>query len=278
MLLKLFFSSIFFFSTCSYAEDINFTQYYKDAEGCFLLYDVQNDKSVIEYKTDLCSSPTPPNSTFKIPLSLIGYDKKILSTESSPTWEYKKEYLRDGVKDWMPKQWLGPVNPKIWLKYSVVWFSEKLVHEIGEKNIEIYLNKFDYGNKDFKGISSDNEKLLIPWIDSSLKITAYEQLKFMKKLVKNELSVSKQAFIMTKNNLFLEDKSVIDKVYGKTGAGYLENRIAHGWFVGWVEKSNKQYIFISQIKDKIPNGKFNHIVAKNNTFEFLKKLGFQLEK
>ncbi|WGL59828.1 penicillin-binding transpeptidase domain-containing protein [Pigmentibacter sp. JX0631] len=274
---KLLISSIFF-STCSYAEEINFSQYYKDAEGCFFLYDVQSDKYVIEYKTELCTTPTPPNSTFKIPLSIMGYDKKILKTASLPTWEFKKEYLRDGVKDWMPKQWVSPVNPTIWLQYSVVWYSEKLVHEIGEKDINVYLEKFNYGNKDFKGISSDKEKLLIPWIDSSLKITAVEQLQFMKKFIKNELPVSKEALLKTKKNLFLADKSDINKVYGKTGAGYLENRIAHGWFVGWIEKNNNQYIFISQIKDKNSNGKFNHLIAKNNTFEFLKKLNFIAEK
>lgn len=264
---------LLFFPISLYAKPIDYKEYYKNSEGCFILFDLKNNKVITEYKTKLCSTPTPPNSTFKIPLSVMGYDRNILLDSKNPSWEFKDEYLRTGIQDWMPKQWLESVNPQIWLQYSVVWYSEMLVTKIGIDNINTYLEKFNYGNKNFKGLKSDREKLLIPWIDSSLMITSYEQLEFMKKFVQENLPVKKSAIEYTKENLLLTQSNSDYNIYAKSGAGYLKNRIAHGWYIGWVEKNNNQYIFISKIKDKTSHGKMNSVIAKQNAFEFLKISG-----
>ncbi len=265
---------LFLSSFSAYSKPIDYKKYYNNSEGCFILYDLSKNKMISEYKTDLCKTPTPPNSTFKIPLSIMGFDKNILIDGSHPSWEFKKEYIRTGIKDWMPKQWQENVTPKIWLQYSVVWYSEKLAEKIGLNEMNTYLDKFNYGNKNIKGISTDLEKKLIPWVDSSLEITAYQQLEFMKKFLKNELPVEKSAIEKTKEILSLDENYSNSRLFGKTGAGYLEHRIAHGWFVGWVEKENKPYIIISQIKDKTSNGKMNSVIAKKNAIEFLKLLGY----
>lgn len=271
---KILLSVLLLSSVPAFSKTINYKKYYNNSVGCFILYDVNKNKTITEYKTELCSKPTPPNSTFKIPLSIMGFDKNLLTDASHPSWEFKKEYLRNGVQEWMPKQWQENVTPKLWLQYSVVWYSERLVEKIGLDEINTYLEKFSYGNKNFNGLTSDKEKLLIPWIDSSLEITAYQQLEFMKKFLKNELPVAKHAIEKTKEILQLEHNDTKSRLYGKSGAGYLENRIAHGWFIGWLEKDNKQYIFISQIKDKSSHGKMNSVIAKKNAFEFLKQLGY----
>ncbi|WP_186644200.1 class D beta-lactamase [Fluviispira vulneris] len=254
------------------AKDLNYKDYYRESTGCFILYDLNKNKIIEEYNDQFCQIPMPPNSTFKIPLSIMGFDKNILKDENTPKWEFKEEYLTEGFKSWMPVQWKEENTPKSWLKYSVVWYSQKLTRSLGTKAIENYLNLFDYGNKDFSGTPGKNDALMSAWIDSSLKITAKDQVQFLKKLVKEELPVTKHAQQMTKSSLILEQNNQNVSLYGKTGAGYLENRVAHGWFIGWVEKDKNSYIFVSQIKDNKSGGPLNSIKAKKNAMEFLHEL------
>ena len=47
----------------------------------------------------------------------MGFDKNILTDASHPSWEFKKEYLRNGVQEWMPKQWQRK-SPNYGLQYS----------------------------------------------------------------------------------------------------------------------------------------------------------------
>ena len=259
-------------SLTAQGKEINYKDFYKEAQGCFIVFDVNKNKTIEEYNSKLCKTPTPPNSTFKIPLSIMGFDKNILKDENNPKWEFKEEYLPNGFESWMPVQWKESVTPRTWLKYSVLWYSEKLVPLIGTKSINDYLKKFDYGNKDFAGIAGDKEKFSIPWVDSSLKITAENQIQFLKNLVSEKLSVSKNSIQMTKKILLIEQDNNKVSLYGKTGAGYLKNRIAHGWFIGWIEKDNNSYLFVSQIKDDKSGGKLNSVIAKKNALEFLQKL------
>lgn len=254
------------------AKEINYSDYYKDSEGCFILFDVKANKTLEKYDTPLCKTPMSPNSTFKIPLLIMGLDKKILVDENNPKWEFKEEYLTEGFKSWMPIQWKEANIPSSWLKYSVVWYSQKLAPFIGKNAINDYLNKFEYGNQDFSGTPGKNDGLSNAWLDSSLKITAENQIQFLKKFVTEELPVSKQSMQLAKKILILDQNNNKVTLHGKTGAGYLKNRIAHGWFIGWVEKGDHSYIFVSQIKDNKTGGELNSIKAKKNALEFLQQL------
>lgn len=270
--MKRIFSILMLCSLSAQAKNINYKDYYKESKGCFIVYNVNENKTIEEYNSKLCKTPTPPNSTFKIVLSVMGFDKKILENENKPKWEFKEEYLPDGFESWMPVQWKEPNTPSTWLKYSVLWYSQKLAPMIGSKEITDYLNKFDYGNKDFSGSPEKKEKYPTPWVDSSLKITSENQIQFLKKLVTNKLPVSNESMQMTKKILFIEENKNKASLYGKTGAGYLENRVAHGWFIGWVEKNNNKYLFVSKIIDNKSGGKLNSVIAKENAIEFLTKL------
>lgn len=271
--MKRVFSIMMLSAVCAQAKDLNYKDYYKGSTGCFILYDLNKNKIIEEYNEQFCQTPMPPNSTFKIPLSIMGFDKDILKDENNPKWEFKEEYLPEGFKSWMPIQWKEANTPKSWLTYSVVWCSQKLTLTLGTKEIENYLNKFEYGNKDFSGTPGKDDALMGAWLDSSLKITAENQMQFLKKFVKEELPVSKHAQQMTKKALFLEQDKQNVSLFGKTGAGYLENRVAHGWFIGWAEKDNNSYIFVSQIKDNKSGGVLNSFKAKKNALDFLHELG-----
>lgn len=59
---------------------------------------------------------------------------------------------------------------------------------------------------------------------------------------------------MTKNILYTEEPPKGWGLYGKTDSGFLLSSdktkkldIKHGWFIGWIKKSNKNIIFVNHI-------------------------------
>lgn len=74
-----------------------------------------------------------PMSTFKIPLSLIGFDSGILFDEMHPVWPFKEGYV-----DWL-EVWKQDQSPKSWMKKSCVWYSQVLTKKI--KNLYENLEK-----------------------------------------------------------------------------------------------------------------------------------------
>lgn len=103
-----------------------------------------------------------PCSTFKIALSLMGFDSGILQNENNPVWLFKKGY------DDFLESWKSPQTSQSWMKNSFVWFSKLLAARLGIQKFEYYLAVLDYGNQDSSG------GLTNAWLSSSLKISPRE--------------------------------------------------------------------------------------------------------
>jgi len=231
------------------AEDTSLDKYFKNIEeGCFILYDV-NKKNTLEYNQTFCQKPMSPDSTFKIMLSLIGYDQNILKNEHMPEWKFKKKYIADySDSTYLPPHWRENTTPQNWMRYSVVWYSQLLTKKLGLNVIQKYLNEFNYGNKDFSGDYNKNNGLTHAWLESSLKISAEEQIEFLKNILQNNNLVNHNALEMTKKNLFIDfSQDNQTSLYGKTGSGVLKSKKSHGWFVGWLEKDHQKYIFVTEV-------------------------------
>ena len=81
------------------------------------------------------------------------------------------------------------------------------------------------------------------WLESSLKISANEQVEFLRKLITGELSVTKRTQKIVAKALVISRAG--DEVFrGKTGtAGDPVRKIATwGWFVGWHTNGNGTYV------------------------------------
>ncbi len=172
-----------------------------------------------------------PCSTFKIALSLMGYDAEILIDEQTPIWDFQ-----EGYDDFL-EVWKQPQTPASWMKNSCVWYSRLLARQMGLELFEHYLSTLDYGNQDASGGVTN------AWLSSSLKISAEEQVIF----IQNMLSHSSHAMQMTKELLFLEEEASGWKLFGKTGWGRSGDREI-GWFVGWIEKEEAFFPFAYHIR------------------------------
>ncbi len=233
------------------------------------MFDVSKNKLVTEYNSIRCNKPIPPDSTFKIALSLMAFDQKLITQGTIFKWDGKDR----GLSAWNQDQ-----TPQVWLKNSTVWVSQELTPKLGMKKIKCYLNKFNYGNQNFSGDPGKNNGLTNAWLSSSLKISAAQQLAFLKALIGNKLPVSQIAMRNTKANMYLETSPNGWKLYGKTGAGSSVHQLINNqgapqdsWFVGFVEKNDKRYIFVLNFTDlKEPssteaggNGTIAKVIAKN---------------
>ncbi len=233
-----FIFSILFFATlfpvASYAET-----------GCTLIVSYP-EGAVIREDGD-CTQRRSPASTFKVPLTLMGFDSGILKDAHNPSIPYKDEYHSD--LEFQKKT----TDPLIWLKDSIVWFSQQLTLKLGAEKFEAYTKKFKYGNEDVTGAPFKNDGLTQSWLFSSLLISPREQATFLAKLLDHDLGVSEKAYTNT-IALMPEFKAEGWRVFGKTGSGWLRDAQGasdkskpQGWFVGWAEKDGKKIIFAKLI-------------------------------
>lgn len=193
-----------------------------------------------------CDKQYSPCSTFKFPLSLMGFEEDILTHDTQPEWPFRQGYMDD------LEFWKVPHNPKMWIKNSCVWFSQVLTQKLGIKKFQQYISRFDYGNEDLSG------GLKRAWLMSSLKISPREQVSFLQKFLKRALGLKENTYAMTKNILYVGELAEGWKLYGKTGTGHQWNasqttqnpKLHQGWFVGWIEKNKRRIVFAKLLLDK----------------------------
>lgn len=199
-----------------------------------------------------CNTRVTPASTFKIPLSLMGFDTGYLSSANAPVLPFKA-----GYPDWGGRNWTQPTDPERWMKYSVVWYSQQLTSALGAREFRKYTQAFSYGNADVSGDPRKDNALERAWLSSSLKISPLEQVAFLRKLVNRKLPVAREAMDLTME--IVEATTVGDgwTVYGKTGAAYprqADGSFARargwGWFVGWADKGDRTVVFARLDQDE----------------------------
>jgi beta-lactamase class D len=215
------------------------------AEESFLLINGLTDEKVCEFGPNLYKRMSPC-STFKITLSLIGYDAQILKNAEIPAWEYQ-----EGYDDFL-ESWKNPQTPQSWMQCSCLWFSKILVFQLGSEKLKNYLTLLEYGNEDLSGgLAKPGSANNPAWIHSSLKISPNEQVLFLQKMIQGKLPLSAHAVAMTKRILFKEELKNGWQLFGKTGwCGSISHELEYGWFVGWIEKKHLFFPFAYLIRDK----------------------------
>lgn len=233
---------------------VSFEKLFSGYDGCFLLYDAVKNELVLEYNPqNRCQERIPSNSTFKIPLSVMAFDQGVIDEKTSFVW--------DGTKHADFADWDKNQTPVTWQKYSVVWVSQQITPKLGLKNIGKYLADFAYGNQDFSGDPGKNNGLTNAWLSSSLKISAFEQLEFLKRMELHRLAVSPIAIDKTKRLIHQGNLANGADYFGKTGSGWHgrsedgnnSGKLRDGWYVGIVEQGIAKYVFVTNITDRKPD-------------------------
>ena len=175
-----------------------------------------------------------PFSTFKIPNSLIALELGLIKNPAQKLTFDKSSYP---IQQWWPKTWYqSPLTLKQAFLHSAFPIYQQLASQIGEKTMEDYVRKFNFGNTD---TSSGVDTF---WLNGSLAITAKEQVDFLQRLNEQKLPVSKKTIEQIKNIMLVEENDLY-KLYAKTGGGYLNEKTTLGWYVGFVENKAGTFYF-----------------------------------
>jgi len=217
---------------CAGVEAQDLSKYFQNTEGAFVLYDLKNDR-YLRYNERRCRERLSPFSTFKIPNSLIGLETGVIKdAEFVIPWDSQKYPAQNSL---MP-EWNRDQTLRSAFKYSVVWYYRELAKGVGDPRMKEWVAKLGYGNQDTSG-GIDRF-----WLQSSLRISADEQIEFLKKLYREQLPVSKRSIEIMKDILTLE-KTADYKLSAKTGGGPLGEGKYIGWFVGYLEAKSNVYFF-----------------------------------
>lgn len=207
--------------------ELEVDSFFSHIDGAFMLRDLSHGHTFI-FNHELANQMMPPQSTFKIPHSLIGL--QIGAVENVYSLKHWDGVYR-GIDSWNQNHTLTSA-----FKHSAVWYYQALARDIGEQHMQEWLTRISYGNQDISGgIDSF-------WLSSSLLISPLDQVNFLEALYKHELPFDKDVMESVKE-IMLQIQEEHFTLYGKTGQGS-----GLGWFIGYLETKDNQYVFATNVK------------------------------
>jgi beta-lactamase class D len=225
--LVLLYPSPVFSKTVTERED--WSEYFDEAnaKGTIVVSDERSgSKETMAFNASRGRQRYSPASTFKIPHALFALDSGIIQDEF-------QTFSWDGVKRSFPG-WNQDQNLRSSMRNSVVWVYEGFAKVIGEEGERAYLEKVQYGNQKPTGDQPF-------WVEGHLKISAEEQIEFLKKLYRNELPFSLVHQRLVKD-IMISEAGRTWILRAKTGwSGTV------GWWVGWVEHPEGPVFFALNI-------------------------------
>ncbi|MCG8310313.1 MAG: class D beta-lactamase [Cytophagales bacterium] len=202
----------------------------RSVEGCFILYDLRRDTSMI-YNIERAHQSFLPASTYKIPNSLIALECKVVKDE--------REIIHWDSTMRPVAIWNQDHNMATGIKYSVVWFYQELARRIGAERMQSWVNRIEYGNRQI-GRNIDDF-----WLEGELRISPVQQIEFLKKLIENDLPFKKR-HIETVKTILIEDEN--DHYVFRAKTGWSVHGTPVGWYVGYLEINDNTYIFVNNIE------------------------------
>lgn len=189
-----------------------------------------------------CDQRYAPFSTFKLPLAVMGYDAGILIDDETPRWDWHAGLTA-------PERDRKPVDPTVWERDSVLWYSREITRLLGAEGLGTYVAQLDYGNEDVSGTPGEDNGPTHSWLGASLTISPDEQVAFVRRLLAGALPVSTDAQAWAAS--ILPDFTAGDwAVSGKTGSGWVSDANGDfyrdqplGWFVGWAQRQGDVVVF-----------------------------------
>ena len=189
------------------------------SNACFIMRDHAHE-TVNLYNKDRCLERFTPASTFKIFNSLVALEIGVANDDALVIpW--------DSVERWSP-DWSRDMDMREAFRVSNVPYYQELARRVGRQNFQHFLDSVQYGNKKI------GPKVDQFWLDNSLKISADEQVGFIKRLYFEELPFIVRTQSMVKSMMLRED-SANNKYYYKTGSGTTPKGDQLYWIVGYLE-------------------------------------------
>lgn len=215
--------------------------------SCFLLFQIGVGE-VRRAPASGCAARVSPESTFKIPHALAALDSGVIEGPDT-VLPY------DGSPMTFPA-WRRDHTLASAMRYSVVWYFQRIADLLGPAREREYLTRFGYGNED---ASLPQRRF---WLDGSLLISPDEQEHFLVRLYEDEgkLPVSEAAIHAVRESLVQPPGVIVNAagehrfanpwpvdavVSAKTGSGTGARSGDVRWLVGHVRRGLQSWVFVS---------------------------------
>lgn len=210
----------------------NLSDFFAGYEGCFVLYDTNADTWDI-YNEAHAAKRFSPNSTYKIYSALFALENQLIRPDAST--------LKWNGQTYSYPAWNQDHTLTSAMQHSVNWYFQKLDQSADWNALKTFYRTIGYGNHDLSGGAAEF------WMESSLKISALEQVELLKKLYKNEFHFDSGNIQAVKDSLRLSasGQAVLS---GKTGTGVINGESINGWFIGYVESESNTWFFATNIQ------------------------------
>jgi beta-lactamase class D len=200
----------------------------RNVHGTAVIFDEKANRYLV-FDRKRADTQFIPASTFKVFNALVALETGAVKDEY--------EVIRwDGVKRSF-QMWNRDQSLASAMKYSAVWFYQEMARRAGEKRMQDWIDNVGYGNRDIGG-GIDRF-----WLDGKLRISASEQIEFLRRLAHGTLPFSRENQETVRRITILE--SAPDYIlHGKTGwavAGDDGMTVDIGWFIGWVERDGRRW-------------------------------------
>ena len=217
---------------------------------CTVMVDAASGASLV--REGSCDEHVTPGSTFKIAISLMGFDSGVLRDDHTPYLPYKPSYAPANPAT------RHDADPAAWLRESIVWYSQLVMARLGADAVRGYVQAFDYGNRELASVAGVDDAIALSEVSPTLRISPLEQTEFLRKVVNRNLPVSAHAYDVTARLLKLDAPANGWEVYGKTGTaparradGSADDTQDIGWFVGWASKGGRTVVFARLLQHRV---------------------------
>lgn len=268
----LFTGSIFVFAcnTQNVTQDDTLKKYFEDAgvEGTFGIFDNAQGQFTVYNLTRFRDSTYLPASTFKIFNSLAALGTGVIFSDTVVVpWD---KVVRTGPAGDTMSQWNKDMNMREAFAVSNIGFYQEMARRIGKDTMQMMLDSVGYGRRyDTFRIKDNIDRF---WLDNTLKVTADEQLGFVKRLYFKQLPFQNREQEIVKDLMIRERNDKYILAY-KTGWGTTDKGNQLGWIVGWIEENKHVYPFVLNIESTDPN--INMVEVRLNILKgILRQQGF----
>jgi beta-lactamase class D len=220
------------------ANQPNLAPYFKGVNGTFVLLDPRAGRA-LRHDPERARRRFLPASTYKIPHTLIALETGVASGAEFPlVWDSNVA----SRQPWWPAAWSRNQTLRSALRDSVIWYYQELARRIGSARMQLYVDRFAYGNRDISGGIDQF------WLTGALRISAEEQADFLRRFYFGALGVSERATRIAKELLVMEETPTY-RLSGKSGWAGLGDPSAPqlGWLVGYLERDGQVWFFATNI-------------------------------
>lgn len=232
-------------NTNNVTRDEEIGKFFSDAQvnGTFGIFDNAQGQFTVYNLARFRDSAYLPASTFNIfnALAALGTGA-VFSDTVMLTWDGT---VHKGPGGDTMHQWNRDMTLREAFEVSNVPAFRAIARKIGKDTMQMLLDSIGYGRRyDTFRITGNIDTF---WLDNTLRVTADEQLGFVKKLYFRQLPFQNREQELVRSMMVRERNDKYILAY-KTGWGVTEKGTQLGWMVGWIEENKHVYPFAMNLE------------------------------